>query len=198
MIVVREAFINKSFSFIQNNKSLNHYQEIKIKYGLEVMYHTITKTLVVFFISLCLGVLKENVLITLFYSPLRSAGHGIHSRNNLVCWISSILIYSIVGLTAKYLMFSTSSLLPLFILFFLSFALWAPSDTKGRPLIHKKDRIRLKIISLLLLSSYLPVAIYIKSLRSIVICASLIETFNINPFIYFVSNSSRNNYKNYK
>ena len=195
---MKDAFINNSFLFIKKNKNLSHYEEIKIKYGLEVMYHTITKTTVVLLISFFLGILKENILISLFYIPLRSSSHGIHSRNNLVCWISSITIYGVVGTLCRYVSIPTYSFLLIYGLCLLSFILWSPSDTKGRPLIHKKDRIRLKIISVIIVLSYLPLALFIKNIKSIILFALIIETININPFIYFITRTPRNNYKKFK
>lgn len=195
---MKELFIDKSFLFISNHKNLDKLESIKIKYGLEVMYHSITKTTTILLLSIILGTLKESLLITLFYSLLRMFAHGFHAKSNLQCWIISISCYTIFSTLCKYCPFNTVGFIGISVISIFSFILWAPSDTKGRPLVNKSTRIKLKIKSLIVLSLLLIIYSFNTPLNNAIIYSIILETLNVNPFIYMVTGTTRNNYLNFK
>ena len=64
------------------NKKYN-YDDIKIeklRYGLEGIYLTITKAIVIFSIALILGIFKELLVFLLFFNILRFSAFGIHAK----------------------------------------------------------------------------------------------------------------------
>lgn len=193
---MKDLFITKSFNFISSHKQLDHYNEIKIKYGLEVMYHFITKVTAIMAISFFLKILKENFLIFIFYFFLRKNSHGLHAKSNIGCWITSITVYVFVGCIAKYCSFNLSIMILINIICFLSFALWAPADTKSRPLIRKKDRITLKIKTLINATCELVIFGFFKNLRVIITLVFILQSIVINPIVYKITGSTFNNYRN--
>jgi len=191
---MKDIFINKSYSFITKYRNLDHYNEVKIKYGLEVMYHFITKYTSIIILSILLNVHKELLLLTLFYLPLRMFGHGIHSNSNLMCWITSIATMLLLSYTSKYIYINNLIIIFSFLVSGLSFILWAPSDTPSRPLINKRKRKNLKIKIILLTITYIVLCFVYKNLSPYIIISLFIETININPYIYFINRVPRNNY----
>ena len=70
---------------IMQNISKNYnYDEIKLKeirYGIETIYLTITKLIILIIISLLIGTFKELLFFILFYSIIRSVGFGLHAKS---------------------------------------------------------------------------------------------------------------------
>lgn len=189
---MKELFVNNSFNFINKHNSLNDYNQIKIKYGLEVMYYFLTKTTIIFLLAYLLGYLKEVIIFNIFYIPLRSTAHGFHAKNNLECWIITIFSYVMLILFIQNIFFEIISLLILISISFISFLLWSPADTENLPLIRSKNRMRLKIIStgILLIESTLSLFLY----RNYITISIIMAMININPIIYKLLGLKFNNY----
>lgn len=192
--VMKDIFVRSSYSFIAKYKNLDHYNEVKIKYGLEVMYHFITKYSTIIILAILLNLYKELLLITIFYLPLRMYGHGIHSNSNFMCWLTSIAAMLILSYYSKYLILNNTLIVISIFLGLFSFMLWAPSDTPSRPLINIRKRRSLKIKLLIVTMLYSTLCFIYKNLSPFIIISLLIETININPFIYFINHVPRNNY----
>ena len=196
---MKEVFINSSFNYITKNKELDKIGKIKIKYGLEVMYHFVTKTIVILLLSIVFNIFKQTLLIFIFFAPLRTFAHGLHAKSNIECWISSIFIYIVIGLYIKYFYLENIIIIALIIISIISFIFYAPADTKNLPLVNKHKRLSLKIKSLVISILYLVISLLIKyQLIKEVICFSLtLQAILINPFIYKITKSTFNNYQNY-
>lgn len=196
VIAVKETFIKMSFNYINNHQSLDHYNEVKIKYGLEVMYSFITKTTAILIMSLVMKVLAENTFVLLFYGLLRTFAHGIHAKSNTNCWLSTMITYFLTGLFCKYIK------LPRYVYFIISIlsitiiSLFAPADTKYRPIRRENKRIKLKILSIttsLILSLLLFTSFKYKNS---IIASFFLCIIAINPITYKLMKMTRNNYRN--
>jgi len=196
VIAVKEVFINSSFNYINKHQKLDHYNEVKIKYGLEVMYSFITKTLAIFIMSILIKTFFENFFILIFYGILRTFSHGIHAKSNTNCWLSTMLTYLITGLFCKYIIIPKHILYFISILSLIIIVTYAPSDTKYRPIRRKNKRIKLKILSILSVISFSTLMLYTKFAYINSIAVSLILcVIAINPITYKILKMPRNNYK---
>ena len=196
---MKELFITNAFNFINNHKDLDHYNEVKIKYGLEVMYHFFTKLFVVIIISILLNTIKYIIPLFISFGLLRTFGYGIHAKTNLECWIFTISLYIICGIYLKMYYFNTYIKLAIFVISFISMLLWAPSDTKGRPLVNKRKRRILKFFCLITLLIEGLLSFKTKYFfKDVFVIAAALETIVINPYLYKITGTPRKNYENYK
>ena len=197
---MQNLFVSKCYLFIAKYRKLDHYNEVKIKYGLESLYHFITKTIGIVFISLILGILKENLQIFLFYGLLRMFGHGLHAKTNIDCWILSIITYVLLGYSAKYVYFYKYVLLSFAIISTFSFIIWSPADTEKKPIIDKKLRLTLKLRTVVISMIYFIFIIffYHNNIAKIMSLSMLLEALLINPVIYRIFKSRYNNYLYYQ
>lgn len=192
---MKELFINNSFNFINKHHKLDHYNTVKIKYGLEVMYHFITKLIVVLLLSLYFNLLKQTLFIYIFYGFLRINAHGLHAKSNLSCWIITLTTYILLSFLSKHLIINFNIGLLIIYICIFSYFLWAPSDTKGKPIVSKKLRFRLKLLTVITAS--IEVIIYFKFYKYVgnsIIYSNILQSMLINPVIYKISNQKRNNY----
>lgn len=179
-----------------------NYDEIKmkeIKYGLEAVYLSLTKIFVILLITFILGIFKEAVILLLFFNGLRTVAFGIHATKSWMCWVSSSILF--IGF--PYLCIYIN--LPLWIhsiiigLCMLCFILYAPADTKKRPLVRKNRRLKFKILTILVACIYIILFIYTNNilLKNIITSSMLIEAVLIHPLTYRVFNLPYKNYERY-
>ena len=172
----------------------------EIRYGLEGIYLSITKIVVILFITFILGIFKEALMVLIFFNFLRSFAFGIHAKESWQCWISSSLvfigipylcIYSNLDVYIHYILIGISVLI---------YLIYAPSDTVKRPLIKKHRRLKFKILTMLV--SIIYVIIFIKTndifIRNFISFTMLLEAVLIHPFTYRVFNLPYKNYERYE
>lgn len=197
---MKEKFVNSSISFISKYQECDDLKLKRLKYGLEGIYSLIVKTVAILIIACLTKTLKETALLMLFYAGIRTFSYGMHAKSNLACWISSIIIYNIIPL------FIPKLILPNYISYIIlggaliSMILWAPADTPKRPLIRKNQRIKCKILSIIIVLIYTLIYLFSNNIliNQTIIFALIIQTIIINPLSYKLTNTRFNNYKYHK
>lgn len=195
---MKEVFLTNSVKFITKyNKNYSEDDLDKIKYGLEGLYLTFTKLVIIALISLILGIFKEVVLVLIFLNIIRYPAFGVHADKSITCLITSIL--TIVGMTFIIINTPINVLSKSIISFlcFIDYLLFAPADTVKRPLTNAKKRKYRKIASCILSIIYIILIFIIKDelISNIILTALIIEAFMINPYIYKLLGMPYNNYK---
>lgn len=196
---MKEKFLNNYFNIVTSNKDYSEEELEKMKYGVEGIYFTIEKLVIILLLSLVLGILKEVIILLLFYNFLRYFGFGFHAKTSTQCLIISTLLFCIIPflLIKNIICFKYKFIITLICLF--NFIIFAPADTKKRPLINKKKRLiwkSLLIISTILL--YILSMFITKDISNLIILSIISEMFMTNPLIYIITGQTYNNYKNYK
>lgn len=197
---MKKKFINNSLNYIETTRNLTPLEKKKIKYGLEGFYNLFTKLFVMIILAIILNLLKELFLLIIIYSFLRLYGFGIHAKKTWQCWLTTIPIYIGGCLLIKYITISPTFSNLIWIFGFISFLLYAPADTKARPLIHKNKRIRAKILSLfIIIALYLINYLYPnQELLNTSLYALIIQSIAMNPLTYKLFNEPYKNYKAYQ
>ena len=147
---MKKKFINNSLKYLESKKTLTDLERKKLKYGLEGFYNLITKFIVLIIIAIIFNLLPELVLLTIIYGFLRLYGFGLHAKKTWQCWVTTLPIYIGGCFLIKYLTIPQVISNIVWLFGFISFALFAPADTKSRPLIHKEKRKRAKILSIII------------------------------------------------
>lgn len=195
---MNELIINNIFTFIKNNTNHSEYELLKIKYGLEGVYLTITKTFIIIFIGIIFKYLDVVILTLIFFNIIRFFAFGLHAKKSYQCLILSILEFNILPYIFSNIDISIILIIIISIFSFISILLFAPSDTEKRPLTNKKKRIIRKVLSLIICLIYILLAFKLKSISHLIICALLIESIMINPITYKLLGLKYNNYKRAK
>ena len=195
---------NRVLDNITNKIKITYnYDDIKIKeirYGLESLYLSIFKLIVVIIISIIFGTYKELLLFILTYGILRIFAFGAHAKRNIDCWVYSLLFFSVIPYLIKVLFLKAYLYNLLSILFSILLIIYSPADTEKRPLIHKKKRVMYKIVVSIISIVYIILIIknqniYIKNLLMFSI---IMETLLVLPITYKILGVKYNNYKLYK
>lgn len=171
-----------------------------IRYGLEGIYLTFTKVIVLFTLSLILGKFKRMILLLLFYNVIRFSAFGLHAKKSSQCLIMSTILFIGGIYLCDYV------IIPLFLKSLLSvmcillIARYAPADTEKRPLINRKKRKKFKIISVLssMIFSILIVIFSDNYVSNYLLLGMIEATLMILPISYKLLSLTYENYKNYE
>ena len=193
---MKKKIIDKLTDFIVRNKKCTD-KDIKVyRYGLEGLYNQVTKTIVILLITIIFKTYKEYFLLIIFYTFLRLFAYGIHANSSLGCWLTSVPIYLGGSFFIKYANISKIIATIIWFIYLLFVILWAPADTKKRPLIRKKRRTILKIESIIVAIIYGLLICFINNTRIIntIAFSTALETICICPLTYFLTGNRFNNY----
>ena len=197
---MKKKFLNFADNTIRKNYPTISDDDIEvINYGLESVYLTVTKFIVILFISYILGIIGKMFLILIFYNIIRTTAFGIHASKSLYCLISSCLF--LIGGVYVCELLKIDFLLKVVMCFIciICVYLYAPADTHKRPLVNKKKRIIYKTVSLIssLIFSVLIVVYNESIISNYLLFSMIVAVIMIHPFTYKVFNMPYNNYKSY-
>ena len=183
-------------------KQYPNYSKEKIEeimYGIEGIYLTITKCIIIFTIALLLGIFKELIFLLIAFNIIRTFAFGMHASNSIVCLIFSSLLFIGATFLCKCANIPNLVLYILYLISFIIILLYSPADTVKRPLIKKKKRNRFKIISCFVTILYFVISLIIKDRLIInsLILGLLIECILILPITYKIFKMPYGNYKKY-
>ena len=198
---MKELVVNGIMNNITKYYDYDNTKISEIKYGIESLYLTITKTIIIFIISFILNITKELMLLFVFYSLIRLTGFGVHAKKSWHCWLTSLITFVLIPLLIKYITINEELLVISYSIFTLLLLKYAPADTEKRPLINKKKRITYKVLTILLVIFYLIYSLIYKDNITIIntlYFSILLETLLVLPCTYKLFGVKYNNYKNYK
>ena len=191
-------------SYIRNNikKQYPKYNTDKldeIMYGVEGIYLTITKTVIILALALILGIFKELIYLLIAFNFIRLFSFGMHANNSLTCLIFSSFVFLSGAVLSKYVILKEEVIYILYLIVLVIIAIYSPADTIKRPLINKKKRIRFKILSILTVIIYFVISLFIKDnlIINSLIFGLIVECILILPITYKAFKLPYKNYVKY-
>lgn len=192
--------VDKICEFILNRMKkempdITKEKEEVIKYGLQLIIGEIPKTLLLFAVSFLLGFGWYMLFAYITIMPYKMVSGGIHLHTHLGCITVSAISYYGTILLSKFLNLDS---LEKYILIALSFvfgilmiSLYAPADTENLPIISKKERKTKKILSYIILTITLGIAIFFKdsTLSNILIIGTVMQSLFISRLAYKITNN---------
>ena len=87
-------------------KQYPNYSEDKIDevmYGIEGIYLTITKTIVIFALAFILKIAKELLLLLISFNIIRMFAFGMHANKSWICLVFSSILFLGGAFLSKYI-----------------------------------------------------------------------------------------------
>lgn len=183
-------------------KKENKYDDVKlaeIKYGLEGLYLTITKLIVIFSLAIILNIFKEMIIFLLIYNVMRTFSFGLHATKSWICLLSSTIIFIMCPILCNEVIISIQIKAVLGILLILLYYKNAPADTKKRPIVNPKRRLFFKFASTLLAILFVFLSIFVENnfISNCFIVGLTVQAFLISPLVYRIFKLPYNNYITY-
>lgn len=199
--IMKQKFLDYAIDTIHtNNPTIDDTRLAELRYGLEGMYLSITKLIVIFTLAILFGIIKEMLVMLVIFNILRTTGFGLHATKSWICLVSSSIIFLGLPLIAKFIVIPTIIRQILAIISIILIYKYAPADTKKRPLIKKKKREIYKFITTLncILLNIASLFITNNVLNNLIIFGIYAEVIVILPLSYNLFHMSYNNYKTYQ
>ena len=197
---MKKIFLNGSIKLIKSKYPEYDDEKLEIiSYGLEAIYITITKTVIIFLLAFLLGVFKETLLIVIFYNIIRTTAFGMHAKKSWHCYIISGTLFVGMALLCKYIDLNFYVKLTIYTLSAITVFIYAPADTYKRPLINAKKRKKYKILTMFSCLIYLVLIIVFKdnAWSNYLVMGLLDASLMIHPLTYRVFQLPYDNYKKY-
>ena len=197
---MKRKILKALMSNIKKNKSdLNEEQLEIIEYGLEGLYLTIIKIIIILLLAIVLDILKETVLMIIFYNVTRFFTFGLHAKTSTACLITSLLLFIGGTYLATYLQIPLIVKIILSIICLILICIYAPADTEKRPLINPKKRKKFKIQSTIISIIMGTLIIYLNDsyISNFMVIGQLEAVIMILPITYKAFDLPYNNYKSY-
>ena len=194
---MKQLFLENSMNFICNYQSISDYDKKKVKYGLEGLYLTITKMVLLTILALLLNMFKEFILVVVFFNVIRYTGFGFHAEKSYQCLLFSTFNFIAIPFLLLHIQLSNFFVYIICAICIFHYLLFAPADTKKRPLSNKRKRIIRKIVTVTIGFIYTLMIILLNNTywTSIILSAMIIQAIIISPLIYRLFNQPYNNYK---
>lgn len=196
---MKKQFLNFCEKTIINNKNINEEELEIINYGLESIYLTLVKIVIIIFLSLLLGIFKEVILMIVSYNIIRFFAFGLHAPNSTSCLITSIILFIGGAYVSVYLDISIYIKIIISFISILLISIYAPADTEKRPLINRKKRMKYKYISIVvsIFMSFFLIKFHDSYLSNFLLIGLIEEVIMILPITYKLYKLPYNNYKTY-
>ena len=194
---MKALLLDSTMNFICKYHSYSELDKKKLRYGLEGIYLTITKMIILVILSCILGIFEEFICVTLLFNIIRYTGFGFHAEKSYQCLLFSIFNFIVIPYISLHINFSNTVIYGICGICILHYLLFAPADTKKRPLPNKKKIVIRKIITVMIGIVYTMLIILFNSeyWTDILLSALIIQTIIISPLTYWVFKEPYNNYK---
>ena len=166
-----------------------------IMYGLQNIIGELPKGIIILIIAYILGIFKLTVISILIIAPYRCVSGGVHMKTHIGCIIYTLLLYSGSSLLGKYIVLTGNVKIMLaiaiWIFCMIMIKLYAPADTENLPILRKKERKQKQILSYIIITSEILIAIFIKNttIAGIIIFGDFIQTLTITRIAYRVTHN---------
>ena len=193
---MKKFIMNKCMTYIKKNTDYDETKLKEIRYGLEGIYLTISKLIIIFSLSIILGIFKQMIIYMLIYNVLRMPSFGLHATKSWICLLSSTILFIGIPYLCIFLSIPVSLKIIIGILGICFMFKNAPADTKKKPIVSKKRRKVYKIISTILTIIFAIIAVLIKDrfISNCLIFSIIMQNLMISPTVYKIFKLPYNNY----
>ena len=181
---MKEVFLKHSLQLITANREWDEESLEKIRYGLEGIYLTIVKLVILLALAIILNIERLFLINLVFFNILRFFAFGVHARNSTQCLITSTVMFIIFPILSTSIDFPLPVQIIIASICVLLFLLYAPADTHKRPQKNRKKRQIRKAFAVTIAIVYVLLIIMLKDLSQIILCSLMTETIMILTITY--------------
>ena len=176
----------------QNVNDVTIEKEEIIEYGIKIAIYEVIVVSSLIALSLALGIVKYFLIYFCNFGILRVSTGGAHMKSRLVCFITYLLVMLGIVYLSIYLPINNLWIaIPVFFVNIMTVLVYAPGDTSEKPIINKRIRKRLKLVSVVTLVIYFGLALIVwtfdKTVYSIIVLSTIYVTFLLSPTGYKAS-----------
>ncbi len=172
-------------------EDLSEEKLAEIDYGIAAFIANSYKMVFIFILAILLNVFQYFLIAIISFGTLRTFASGVHAKREWTCLPTSILVFFGITYLGINLSLSIHIINCIFVLCFAAILIYAPADTEERPIVSRKLRKKLKILSVITILVLYAIALYSLGTKasSIITFAVLFESVLILPVTYRLAGS---------
>lgn len=170
---------------------IDEEKEAVINFGVRLLFGEIPKIIALFIIGFLLQIGWYSLLIYFLLAPYRSSTGGFHLKTHWGCMLSSIVLYIVPILMAKYIPISQEYVIYMMagiivILSSIFIFKYAPADTENIPILSKQERKSKRIKSYISLGILLTIIIFVpdKIVSYMLLYGMFLQDLTLTPIAY--------------
>ena len=166
-----------------------------IMYGLQNIIGELPKGIIILLIAYFLGIFNLTLIAMLIIAPYRCFSGGIHLKTHIGCIINTFILYGGTAVLGKYIILTgiTKYVIGITIWIFgmIMLKMYAPADTENVPILRKKERRQKQIISYIILTVGIAIALAMDNspITGIIIFGDLFQTLMITRVAYKITDN---------
>lgn len=170
---------------------IDEEKELVINFGVRVLFGEVPKILVLFILGFLLQIGWYSLLMYFLLAPYRTFTGGFHLKTHLGCMLTSIVLYIVPILVAKYIAISQSYFIYTItgivgILSAIFIFKYVPADTENIPILSKKERKIKRIKSYISLAILLTIILVVpnKIISYMLLYGIFLQNLTLTPIAY--------------
>lgn len=185
-----DFFSRKVTELIKENlNGITSEKEAVIEYGIKILVYELVVIFFAFIIAILFGILKYFLVAFIIYSTLRLVEGGAHMNSRIKCVaIYTAIIFGSILLSKNINTTNPYYSIPVFTINYFVAYKYAPGDSVEKPIVKKKDKIRLKTLSIVFISILFLGSFIMwysdKTLFNLTLITTLFVTFLLSPLGY--------------
>ena len=169
----------------------------KLQYGIEILIVNISKVVILYLSAIMLGVIWQTLCVHLSFLTIKRYSYGLHALNSTICTLLGIVTFVVVPFFLMDAGISNFVTLLAFLGIFCALLLYAPADTKAKPLVGCELRRWLKkrsvICALVLL--IIALVVHCENVKLLIVLGAAYQCLSILPLTYKLLKRSERNYE---
>ena len=170
---------------------MDEEKEAVINFGVRLLFGEIPKIIALFIIGFLLQIGWYSLLIYFLLAPYRSSTGGFHLKTHWGCMLSSIVLYIVPILMAKYIPISQEYIVYIMVgiigtLSSIFIFKYAPADTENIPILSKQERKTKRIKSYISLGILLTIIVFVpdKIVSYMLLYGMFLQDLTLTPIAY--------------
>ena len=130
-------------------KDLSEEKLAEIDYGIAAFIANSYKMVFIFILAMLLNIFQYFLIAFVSFGTLRTFASGVHAKREWTCLPTSALVFFGITYLEMISKLNIYIITFIFILCFGAMLRYAPADTEERPIVSRKLRKKLKILSVI-------------------------------------------------
>ncbi|GMK38603.1 putative AgrB-like protein [Paenibacillus sp. CCS19] len=195
-----ETIASRCATWLSAQNNGDHIAYLKMKLGIEMLLINVTKTLIVYGVSLVCHLFFQTLILHGAYYAVRRYSFGLHASTSLNCTLVSILMFVGTPQLSPYINLSNLAVVGLGLLFAALLYRYAPADTDKFPLIGAERRRKLRRLSAAtsLIITLIAIIASSPTVTALLMLGVALQIITIMPITYKLLKRSVRNYEKYE
>lgn len=195
-----ETIASRGAEWLRARNNGDRIAYLKMKLGIEMLLINLTKTSIIYGISLVCHLFLQTLILHGAYYAVRRYAFGLHASTSLNCTLVSILMFVGTPLLGSYINLSKLAVIGLGLLFAALLYRYAPADTDKFPLIGADRRRKLRNSSVVtsLILTLIAILMPSSTVTNLLMLGVALQIITILPITYKLLKRSVRNYEKYE